>query len=345
MSSREPNPFRPLGGLAVAACIAAAAPATADTPPRLFVALSYKLEPGLRGCPSEAELRDSVIKQLGYDPFHNDAAHRVIAEVAESEGGVEGRIEWTDAAGKREGQRRLASPGRDCGEVSRGMAFAIAVQIQLLSSAAAAAPTAAPIPCTAPAPAIPENPKPDNPKAKSDNPKPENSEPVPPVRKWGGALGIGPTAEFGAAPSLAAGLRLFGVLRFRDVSLEVGPEATFPVTLRQPDGTGFSTNTFSATVVPCGHLDRWAVCAVGMLGLLAVRGFGVDDARSPSSFVARAGLRLALDQPMAPLWLAAIHVDGLATLTPRTVSLNELPVWTAPTLALSAGIDLAVLLR
>ena len=86
------------------------------------------------------------------------------------------------------------------------------------------------------------------------------------------------------------------------------------------------------------------MCAVGMLGVLAVRGFGVDDARSPSSFVARAGLRLAFDQPLSKHWALGAHADALATLTPRTVLLNEVPVWSTPKLGLTVGIDLAVLL-
>jgi hypothetical protein len=332
-----PNRFRRFGGLAIAASIAAAAPASADSPPRLFVTLGYELDPGLHGCPSEVEFRDSVVKQLGYDPFRDDATHHIVAEVANSESGIEGRIEWTDATGEKEGERRLAYPGRDCGEVSRGMVFAIAVQIQLLSSAAATAPAPAPLPCAPcaePAPVIPEKP------VVAEKPKP-----VLPARKWGGAVGIGPTAEFGVAPSLAAGLRLFASLRYNDLSLDVGPEAILPVTMRRSDGTGFSTTTLAATAVPCAHLDRWALCAIGMLGLLVAHGFGVDDPRSPSSFIGRVGLRVAFDQPVAPRWLGAVHVDGLATLTPRTVSLNELPVWTTPTLALVVGIDLAVLFR
>ena len=334
------NRFRWFGGLAVAASIASAAPATADPPPpRLFVTLGYKIDPGLHGCPGEVEFRDSVVKQLGYDPFRDDATHRVVAKVADSESGIEGRIEWTDAMGKKEGERRLASPDRDCGEVSRGMVFAIAVQIQLLSSAAATAPAPAPTPlpcapCAQPTPVVPEKPV-----------APEKPRPVPPAPGWWGAVGIGPTAELGVAPSLAAGLRLFASLRFNDLSLEVGPEAILPVTMRRSDGTGFSTTTLAATAVPCGHLDRWALCAIGMLGLLAVHGFGVDDPLSPSSSIGRVGVRLAFDQPVPPRWLGTVHVDGLATLTPRTVSLNELPVWTTPTLALIVGIDLAVLLR
>jgi hypothetical protein len=143
---------------------------------------------------------------------------------------------------------------------------------------------------------------------------------------------------------LAEGFRLFAAVRSGSLSLELSPELTFPVTWRRDDGSGFSVTTRALTLVPCVRRAHFALCAVGMLGVLAVHGFGVDDARSPSSFVAKAGLRLAFDQPLSRRWALAAHADGLGMLTPRTVSLNEVPVWTTPNLGLQAGIDLTVLL-
>jgi hypothetical protein len=169
-------------------------------------------------------------------------------------------------------------------------------------------------------------------------------EPAPPARKWSVVLGAGPIAELGVAPSLAQGFRLFAAARGSALSLELSPEVTLPVTLRRADGTGFSATSYAATLVPCARRGRLALCAVGMIGVLAVRGFGVDDARSPTSFVARAGLRLACDQPLSRHWTLGAHADGLTTLTPRTVLLNEVPVWTTPDLGLTIGLDLAVLL-
>src|SRR4030081_1322085 len=120
-----------LAGLGSRALLAATR-AARDAP--FSVALGYEIDPALRGCPTEAEFRRAVVLQLGYDPFRSDAPHRVVAEVQESERGIEGQVVWTDAAGNKEGERRLASPSRDCGEFARGLIFAMAVQIQLLNS-------------------------------------------------------------------------------------------------------------------------------------------------------------------------------------------------------------------
>jgi hypothetical protein len=321
-----------LGAVASLAALATPAGATPE-PPQLVVVLSYQVDPGLHGCAGEAEFRNSVVKQLGYDPFRSEAAHRVVAEVSESESGIEGRLAWADSNGNPEGERRLSSLGQDCSGFLKSMAFAMAVQIQLMSSTESDSANSAPpvkpvtVPPPKPAPVVSASP-----------------ELAASARRWSLALGAGPVAELGVLPSLAEGFRLFAAARGSALSLELSPEVTLPVKLRRADGTGFSATSYAATLVPCARRGRLGLCAVGMLGVLAVRGFGVDDARSPSSFVARAGLRLAFDQPLSRHWVLGAHADGLATLTPRTVLLNEIPVWSTPDLGLMLGIDLAVLL-
>ena len=323
-----------------AVCLAlalAAITGSARGPLQLSVALTYELEPTLHGCPSEAEFRRAVAGQLGYDPFRSEAAHRVAAEVRESERGIEGELLWTDAGGNKEGERRLASPNRDCSELVRGMTFAIAVQIQLLNSSAGldeAPAESAPSSSVAPV---------DAPIVEVRGPIVLPRESALPDRFV--ALGLGPIASTESAPSLTGGARAFGAVRLNALSLELGAQALLPVTLRQGDGTGFTTSSFGATLAPCGHVRRLALCAVGAVGRMRVEGFGVDDVRSPSSITAEGGLRLVFEQPLSARFALAVHADGLASLTSRTVYVNDMPVWTTRTLAFSVGIDLAVLFR
>src|SRR5258708_35938729 len=140
-------------GLAVLGSLALVAGTSAARDATFSVALGYEVDPLLRGCPTEAEFRRAVVQHLGYDPFRSEARHRVVAQVQESERGIEGQVVWTDTAGNKEGERRLASPSRDCGEFVRGLIFAMAVQIQLLNSSAARdepAPEHAPAASSAP---------------------------------------------------------------------------------------------------------------------------------------------------------------------------------------------------
>src|SRR5712691_11639345 len=89
-----------------------------DTP-QLVVALRYEIDPALPGCPTEAEVRAAVIRQVGYDPFRSQATRHVLAEMQASERGIDGQITWTDADGSKEGERRFVSPHRDCGELMK----------------------------------------------------------------------------------------------------------------------------------------------------------------------------------------------------------------------------------
>ncbi len=114
------------------------------------------------------------------------------------------------------------------------------------------------------------------------------------------------------------------------------------MTFEQPDGTGFKLRTVDGTLALCGHLKRWAACGVAEIGSLHVEGFGVDDARSPSAVVGRAGLRLAFGQPLFGRLAIRLRAEGLGTLTAATVYLNDVSVWTTPRFVLSLGTDLAV---
>ncbi len=156
---------------------------------------------------------------------------------------------------------------------------------------------------------------------------------------------LGPVASVGEAPAASAGVELSGAARLRAFSLDLGARATFPVTFRQGDGTGVRASALAGTLAVCGHLRGFALCPLATLGRLRVSGLGVDDARAPASTTARVGLRGAFEQPLSARLAAVLHADGAYTLTPRTVTLNQLPVWKTAALGLAVGIDLAVLFR
>jgi hypothetical protein len=216
------------------------------------------------------------------------------------------------------------------------MTFAVAVQIQLLNSSAPAedeAPertAASARPVDAGAPPGPETP-----------PVVTNRTETAPTGAFV-ALGLGPTVLFGAAPSVAAGGRLFAELDWRALSLELAGEVALPVKLQQSDGTGFTLSTFGATLAPCARVRRFAVCVLGALSRVQVVGLGVDDPRSPSALAVKAGLRASFDQPLSRRFLLRLHADGLGTLTPGTVYLNDVPVFTTRTFGLALGIDTVV---
>ncbi|HEY2731055.1 MAG TPA: hypothetical protein VGK52_14020 [Polyangia bacterium] len=306
-----------------------AAAGTARSATSLSVSLSYDVDPSLRDCPGEDEFRRHVVEQLGTDPFRDGASHHVDARVHPSERGLEGALVWTNPTGASEGDRRLSSASRDCAEFVRGMTFALAVQIQFLNQLLGT-PLEPPPAVVSPAREI-------APPTVTTTPAPRR----PPSF----SVSVGPVGSFGEAPTASAGAELSGAARLRAFSLDLGARATLPVTFRQADGTGFRTSTLAGTLAVCGHLRRFALCPLMALGRLQVSGLGVDDAHAPASTTARVGLRAAFAQPLSTRLAAVLHADGAYTLTPRTVTLNQLPVWRTPTLGLAVGIDLAVLFR
>lgn len=261
-----------------------------------------------------------MVNQLGYDPFAAVGdAHHVVARVRATSTSVDGSLEWTDASGAPEGERRLAASSGDCAGLGRAMVFALVVQIQLIGQLAS---RAAPPPAPPPAPPV-----------------------VVPPPRVSCELGAGPVVFVRAAPATSGGARVFAAARRGAASLELGAQASLAASLRRADGTGFDARALAATLALCGHWRRLAACPLGSMGTLLVSGFGVDQPRSPSAFTAGVGGRAALDQPLSTRVVIGAHADALRTLTPRTISLNGLPVWATPGVNFTLGVDLAVRFR
>ena len=167
----------------------------------------------------------------------------------------------------------------------------------------------------------------------------------PSSSSWPMWLGMGPSLALGIAPSVTGSARLFLGVRRNDLSLELGAEASYPSTERQWDGTGFRQNMIGASAAVCGHRHLVSACVLGKTSQVRVSGFGVDKTRSPTGFVAQAGLRFAASWALGSSWSATAHLDALGLLTPYTVALNQVGVWDMPRLGALAGIDVSARFR
>jgi hypothetical protein len=337
-----------LVALGAIAAVAWAAPGGAEDEGKLSVVLDYAIGPGLRGCPSESEFRRAVAEQLAYDPFRTVATRHVAVSLRGGDRGIDGQVVWTDAAGAKEGERRLSSANGDCAELTRNMTFAVVVQIQLLETAGDEKPDAGPPRAPSP-PAASSSAQHVTAPSPLEHPPAASSAPEPPSPASSVQLdiapprfvaGIGPSLAVGSAPSVAPAGRVFGGAEWRFLSFELGGEATLPVTFHQTDETGFKTRSIGATFAVCGKVHRFATCALGALGRWRVEGFGVDQTRTPSAWMGRAGFRLAFEQPLGARLSLRVDADGLGTLTPGTVYLNAAEAWSTPPLVLAFGFDL-----
>ncbi len=115
-----------------------ASPARANG--ELLVSLDYQTDPALTGCPSAAEFRKAVVRQLGHDPFRENAPRRMVVRLSPTGARMAGRVEWRDANDQWEGERTFSSRNGSCADMARAMVLATAIQIDLLAMAEPAGP-------------------------------------------------------------------------------------------------------------------------------------------------------------------------------------------------------------
>ena len=99
----------------------------------LLVSLDYQTDPALSGCPSAADFRKAIVRQLGHDPFRDNAPRRMLVRLYPTGGRMGGRVEWRDASDQWEGERTFSSRNESCADMARAMALATAIQIDLLA--------------------------------------------------------------------------------------------------------------------------------------------------------------------------------------------------------------------
>jgi hypothetical protein len=348
MSHRDESMIASRLARAAAICIAVLAPATsraANAP--LAVALEYSAPPD---CAEDGEFKSIVIARLGYDAFREGATDRVIVNLALHGRTYEGHIEWRDAAGKWQGDRTFPSRSNDCRELTRAMAFALALQIQFLAfvgsaSDASGAPPPAPAATTA-APGPPPAPPASVPPARQERTAPEltksTEKPAGPASAPEFALGIGGAAGFGISSSMVELGRVFGSIAWPFLSLELAAELGLPANVRRQDGAGFSHHELLASLAGCGTVGRWSGCLIAKGGELQIAGRDIEAPASRSGPFLQTGLRLGVMQPLGHHAFAAARAEGLVTLTRWQVTLDQALVWTSPRLAGTLGLDVGV---
>jgi hypothetical protein len=337
------NPLRRALATALAALAVAAPARRANGARDTVVRLEYQADEQA-DCVGEEELRRMVAQQLGRDPFRPDADQQVAIDLAKTDGGYQGRIVWTDADGRRVGERQLSSRSRDCHEIAANVAFAVALQLQLIErgwandgdtaapKTGAPGPNAGDAPASAPAPAVSARPNTPVPNAAGAGQAPT------PFRL---ALGVGPAVGFGMTPEATGFGRLFVVARFRRMSAEIAADASLPSMRRESDGAGFVVGAFGSSAAGCVHLPPASACLLGRLGWLRARGTGVAEPGTSWGRFGELGVRVAGTKELGRL-IVSVHADGLVMLSRWSVVLNDAVVWQVPRVGGMVGMDVAL---
>src|SRR5262245_17724931 len=99
----------------------------------VMVSLDFETDPALADCPTAADFRGEVARQLGRDPFLETAPRRLVVRLHASGARTGGRVEWRDANDEWAGERTFSLRNESCAQMARTMALATAIQIQLVA--------------------------------------------------------------------------------------------------------------------------------------------------------------------------------------------------------------------
>ena len=334
-----------------ALCLSLLSPAPAGAKTSDFTTtLEYQSAPS---CPGADALEAIVDERLGYHPFAAVAPRRVFVSITANGPSLSGRIEWRDAEGQWTGDQAFSMVSGDCLRLIRTMGLALAVQIQLLADQNTplvdrdSTAEAKPVPKAAsearsaeqakPAKPATERGAPDAVKATEDATRSGS----PPVF----ALGAGPAIGLGMAPHPIFLGRVFGMLTLRHTSLELAAEMSLPATTRRSDGAGVSTQFRLLSAAGCAAIERINACLLLNAGQVSMAGKDIDRPTSTHLPYLAAGARAAFIQPLGRRAFVKAHANGLLILTRWTASLDDVPVWTMPRLALTLGVDMGVHFR
>ena len=311
----------------------------------LFVVnLEYQ---GAKGCPDAKEFEALVGAPLGYDPFSEHASDHVLVQIAPDGDALNGSIEWRDSTGKWIGDQTFPLASADCRRLVRTLALALTVQIRLLATTAGPKHETHPSESATHPPESPPpkpSPPPPAPAPRPSEPPPAPGRPASPAREpWPVfTLSTGPSVGFGmsSGPVLLAGV--LGSIGWRRFALELGAEASLPATTRRADGAGFSQQHLLASGAACAVLQSWSACLLAKAGEVRMAGENIDRPTSAVVPIVEAGARVGVVHPLGRRFFVGAHADGLTNVTRWTVTLDQLPVWTAPRFAAVLGVDVGV---
>ncbi len=314
--------------------------------PQLEVSLEYTAP---AGCPDARSFEHAVASRLGYDPFRAGSDHHVLVGIEVDAASHFGHVEWRAPNGEWAGDQSFPARQAGCLELARTIAVALAVQIHLLAVAEVPDTQDESLSALSPPSREPEPAKP-APLARSPAKEsvaadtPDHASPeARGASHWRFGVGSGVSAGEGLSSNVVGLGRLFALMVRPPLSLEVAGELGLPSTTRRSDGAGYSQQLMFGSIAGCGGRAPWSACAVARCGVAHVRGRDIDLPASDSGPILQTGLRVAMSTPLGSHVFVSARVEGLATLTPWTVTLDGLGVWTAPPFSANGGLDLGVL--
>jgi hypothetical protein len=296
---------------------------------------------GTESCPSEVEVRQAVQVRLGYDPFSTYAASTMFTEVAAMPSGFSASLKLVDADNAVRGDRKLEVRGA-CPELMDAMALSISIAIDPMSITRDGPPPDAPPsekPVSLDLPSIP-NALP-APEAPSEAAAPASPRPDSPLLL---SLSLGPVVSLGNAPAVAVG-GLVGADAQRGW-LFGGVEGRADAPSSRVEGVArVESSLISGALFAGVRQGPLFACIVGSAGRLSATSEGVAEPRERSSLVLASGVRAGVALPVADRVELRARLEGLASPTRHTLTIDGAPVFEYPVLSASAAAGVAIRFR
>jgi hypothetical protein len=318
--------------------------------------LTYVRASGTEACPDEAAVRRAVAGRLGYDPFFPSADKTIVTRITRARETLHASVELVDDKGMVRGIREFDAAADECDELIAAAALAISIAIdpQNPSILGGPPPPQAPMPEKAAPPRPPEPPR-EAARRKDESKTAEEagtsrsalaqerdavvSPPSPEaplaVRPGVAVMGAWRTAP---APALAFG----GFLELRQGAFSIALEGRFdlPASTSMSERGRVRTSLWVGSFLPCFHVRRFFVCAMGSMGSLHAEGLGLATSRTNDTFYASLGGRVGLEVPLSERFFLRPQLDVVGALFPAELQVDGVTRWTAPTYAALAGIGL-----
>jgi hypothetical protein len=310
-----PSARAPLLVLVAALGAPAAARAEGAAPAR--ARLVYFVDPTAAGCPTAEEFRAAVNARAGHELFGDPGDLTIDVTLRRLDAAYAATVGLPDAPGSIAATRELRSE-ISCAELAAAAALVVSIALDPESLTRAPPP-----PPPAPAPAAPPPPRAAGP--------------------WRALVGAGPRGAWGSTPEPTAGLALSAAALVD--RLAVGVELAGLLANDARHGSGaVSVLPLTFSVLPCGMIAHFELCAIARLGLVrgAGTGFAAENLSTWKAFGA-AGLRGAAFVDVGRLrFRLSVEGTGVAPTTTFYVDDNT-TVYATRGVSAAAGLDVLLL--
>jgi hypothetical protein len=311
--------------------------ALADHPRARPIQLTYLRGPGASSCPDAATLRRAVEEELGYDPFDDAAARRLVVSIDRRGADLAVEMELQNEAGERVWEERSIRTRSDCRTLVAALGLSITIRIEPEPS-----PPACPVrPASAPAAPLPAPPAP-RPRADPATATGDPESRSPATRGLTPFLQAGLVGAWLTPSAIAPGAAIGGGVRWSWASIALEARVLLPgVGDRQ--GERIATWFFGGALAPCAHLGPARGC--GLIAADVVHFDGADAISDVKTFAQiSAGLRAGVGWPITRRFALGARADLLGILSPGwALSLDHGALWYAPSVRGVVAAEVTVL--